>query len=1444
MNAIVPLNIAAIRVNQNDNDKVVGNFQGKTTMFEKMPYNDGKGTYTNSASTGDKIFRQLGTTANGTPLYSPLNQLGTGIHLHWELPDYFKKGTQTDESSSFVFPHAPNRWLVTRYLSVYNQQTSAYDAVTNTSWIVESDYVSTSLPDSTRPSITVPLPATPSPGQQPYMYMGRVVNFADWNPAGEQASNYLPYYNGIDNQQLYLTSIGFVGAYFGSYYPECCSVFGFWDNFSDVSDVYTAITTEASPIQFRASYQVVGWLDDATTDPLATITTQVTTQYNQYVASCVANNTTPVLTPVDFFNSITTQNLKWTFNLADISSTVNSDYQIETLNVPTQTLCAGTVQEVVWNMNSNLGTTYFLSSDNTNISVWSAPTEIAIGNSTEEALSALLKYDMGQTTNDQNVLDNYELLLDALQLGLLNNIEKTPNKLIELEEALHQSGFSSLAGGYVWMVVDVSTNDTTSAQDEEVTLPLEMAEQLYLLNAAQKAYDMGRGGLSIMRKQLFMDWVRYVKLYMGETTESYIPSSAMQNFIWTSSGGELNSVINYGNTVGLLQYTLDDVSQAVTGIVAPGSTISTSSLAYTVWTNYQTVIGAINDYNNANPTANVVLQCGKAPDFYMPSEPVVLMEGDMIEPPQRNGDGDTTYVRLSQELLSQLQFNYSSTNFTVNATDITGIPVLTTNVPAALETDVQTLAGEVFLITPMLASFVAATLAAQGGTNNPAAASASDFTTSLMYAQGGLSPLDITPSLGGVPTPPTTSLFATVYTTGYLPASNINIAVASPQALQVIFTNQTNNGWAPDNVGWNTQQLYTEFTSTRVDPFLPIFMIWNVSLNPLLWEGDTTNQLYSSTNLTDFFSLDPDGVDYLYNMNGSSAVGFTSPDSVDYGDDATMRSGATNVLSYQITNFITNNPNGPDNTVLQQIADLYSSRKILSQGLSSFNINQILSTFIPQIAVENLVAGGKDSITTKVAAAAKATLNDNWYDDAFSSLEPISSQLKAQGNFGPLRAGFMEILSIELVDVFGQRMDLTSGDTPGVLSCITSYAMSPQAADTANQGKIYLAPRIETPTRLWFQWLSAQHNSLVPGVTSDFVEMNSHPATSPICGWVIPNHLDNDLFFYDFDGTAIGTFGIEHANNPTVVYRTRAGNLANATSSLAADIGEPGSPTVNEHLANYMWYLNGQPAAFLEDMMTAIQNASNYVNPSNYSQNVSLSVLIGSPLALTRAVIGMETIGNLLPLSQADTGATSPFPEDVNNGRCDYTARMPYSSANLGSVLFPVRMGDLANLDDGLVGYLFEGTGSNPYTGQNFYTSAAEAQWTNGVEQPGVTTLEVTLNETPISLTMLIDPRAAVHATTGVLGVNEISIPADQYAAIMNSLAVNFITRPMLQMASGLVVPLPQENGFSWSWITPGATAATDLQPNAGSQSPAYGYTPQTLLEGWLALNPDNTSGS
>jgi hypothetical protein len=357
------------------------------------------------------------------------------------------------------------------------------------------------------------------------------------------------------------------------------------------------------------------------------------------------------------------------------------------------------------------------------------------------------------------------------------------------------------------------------------------------------------------------------------------------------------------------------------------------------------------------------------------------------------------------------------------------------------------------------------------------------------------------------------------------------------------------------------------------------------------------------------------------------------------------------------------------------------------------------------------------------------------------------------------------------------------------------------------------------------------HDNQVTGVSSDFVETNSHPATTPVCGWIMPNHLEDSLFFYDSNGAAIGSFGIEHGE---LKYRTRAGNVNNPQDLLIDDIGPKGAPIVNPHVADFMWYVDGKDAAFLLDLMTTIENSDKFINPANFAQDASLAVFIGRPLALTRAVIGLETSGNLIPISQADTSPNDPFPQDVKNNRFRYTDRQQASSAKLFDIQIPLRLGDLANIDDGLVGYLIERAGPDPY--DTFFSPAAPIAGGHGIVRPTPDTIELTLNATPIVVTLLIDPRAPVHATTGILPVQTRQIPPNQYAQTVDSLAVTFFTHPMLTLKERLVVPLPQEAGYQWSWITPGHATPLSLQSNAANEFAVFGYSPQSLLEGWLRL--------
>jgi hypothetical protein len=1403
MTAIVPMNIAAIRVSANDQTNRVGQFKGRTAVFERMPH----GASAKVASTGDVVVQPIDSND------SPPNPLGLGIHVHWELPDCFRRGAQPSQGGDVVFPQAPNRWLVIRYLSVFDPGSKTYGAVTTKSWVVESDFVAPQITADAdgvmRPTVSVPLPANPQPGDQPFSFMGRVRNYEDWNPASEDPQNYLPAFKGPDQKPLYLTSIGFVGPSFSAYYPECCSVFGFWDHFKDAPSVFQAISGNM-PIQFRVSYQVTGWINEASSDPLADINSLVIEKYNQYVSQCETEKVDVVQTPADVFASTAIQEFRWTFQKNDIAFTLKSDKTLDTLNVPTQTLCSGITQQIVWNMLSSPQTQFFLNNPANKAApaIWTDTVELAVGNTTIEALSALLKQDLGNTDNDED-LQNYEYLLDALQLGLLHDLETQGNSLITLEESCHSKAFSQLSGGTLWIVEPKQSADSKNQDaDQEVTLPLPLAEHLSLLNQAQKNYDQGRAALDVRRKQLFMDWIRYVKIFVSGEVDPNVPLNALTNFLLTSNSGELNAVINFGKSVGILLYLQDKVTAEVVDIKQPAAM---DSFAGAVWTQHQATQTAL------APFPDWQLRTVPAPPFWAPTDPVLVMEGSRLEPVRRNGSGPNLSVRLSGELLTSLTLKSGNNSFVVATSEISGMPIITDVTP--LKTCVEELIGEAYLLVPMLAGAVANALKSQGGDSNPAVLSFDDLVASLNFAQGGLSPLEDTPSAG---------LFALVHATAQPVPANPTQTVSAPLALSVTFSNNTANGFAPDAVAWNTQTALPEFDANRFDPFLPVFLLWSAQLDPLTRESGSD---YSPNNLTDFFVLDADAIDYQYKL----PAGFTTNAPVSYRGSITLSKTTTFSLTNQIDRYVADFPSDTEtDAALATAKTIYQSRKFISQGLGGFSLKQTLRSPIPKITVEDLVKGPRDTITTSLNKAAVADPDDDWYDFGFNSEAPIATGLLPQLNFGPLRSGFAEILTLEIVDVFGQRMTLSSSvkNPDGSLQTIVANGLKPASGDTVNQGKIFLPPRLLMPTRMAFNWLSATHDNQVGGITSDFVEMNSHPATSPVCGWLMPNHLDNSLFFYDANGNAIGSFGVEHGD---LKYRTRAGNAANPRDVLDLDIGpETGPPIINAHLAKFMWYVEGNDASFLMDLMTTIENSDKFINPANFAQDASLAVLIGRPLALTRALLGLETAGNQLPLSQADTSPNDPFPQDVSNNRFDYPARQQVSSAQIDGVKFPLRLGDLSNIDDGLVGFLIEIAGTDPY--DIFYSPAAPDQGAHRVIRPEPDEIETTLNTAPIVVTMLMDPRAPVHATSGILPVAARQIPPDQYAATMRSLAVNFFTHPVLSLRDRLLIPLPQESGYQWSWINPGQSTPLPLQPRAANEVAVFGYSPQVILEGWLKL--------
>ncbi|HEU5091173.1 MAG TPA: hypothetical protein VFT30_00720, partial [Nitrospira sp.] len=71
----------------------------------------------------------------------------------------------------------------------------------------------------------------------------------------------------------------------------------------------------------------------------------------------------------------------------------------------------------------------------------------------------------------------------------------------------------------------------------------------------------------------------------------------------------------------------------------------------------------------------------------------------------------------------------------------------------------------------------------------------------------------------------------------------------------------------------------------------------------------------------------------------------------------------------------------------------------------------------------------------------------------------------------------------------------------------------------------------------------------------------------------------------------------------------------------------------------------------------------------------------------------------------------------------------------------------------------------------------------------------------PQILSLLIDPRGSVHATSGIVPVKAINIPPDQYGAALQSIEITFLNAPIITDAGKIHLPLPEEAGYQWSWL-------------------------------------------
>ncbi|MGI8331308.1 hypothetical protein ACRYCC_15185 [Actinomadura scrupuli] len=391
-------------------------------------------------------------------------------------------------------------------------------------------------------------------------------------------------------------------------------------------------------------------------------------------------------------------------------------------------------------------------------------------------------------------------------------------------------------------------------------------------------------------------------------------------------------------------------------------------------------------------------------------------------------------------------------------------------------------------------------------------------------------------------------------------------------------------------------------------------------------------------------------------------------------------------------------------------------------------------------------------------------------------------------DFNPIRAGALRLLRLRIVDSFGSTLDVN----------VDRIHTTTQLRVPGHPDWVAMPPRLAQPARLSFTWLDAEH---------DVQQMNGLPDTSPICGWLVPNNLDDSLAVYAADGSAVGAlYALADLDGPgTAQWREPPGAPATPVEAIA-----------NRHLRAVVQRLRDDGPTALGTLLGDLDDALQAIEPEDYAQHRGRAVLMGRPIAVVRAELTLELMG--WPAVHQDWNV---FRQDMRRASRE-TNRFPL-------VRFPIRIGEHEQLNDAVLGFWVEDSAQR--LGPTFHS-------VQGARDPIMQAIDLP----PQFLTMLVDPRGEVHATSGVLPCRSLRIPAELFRDALRGMAVGFFTAPVLTDADHVALPLPNEPGFTWSWQE--ATRTGWLEQAEPPQPDARIPVRPTLREGWSTLRPAPEQGN
>ncbi|MFF2127098.1 hypothetical protein ACFVW1_17155 [Streptomyces olivochromogenes] len=409
-------------------------------------------------------------------------------------------------------------------------------------------------------------------------------------------------------------------------------------------------------------------------------------------------------------------------------------------------------------------------------------------------------------------------------------------------------------------------------------------------------------------------------------------------------------------------------------------------------------------------------------------------------------------------------------------------------------------------------------------------------------------------------------------------------------------------------------------------------------------------------------------------------------------------------------------------------------------------------------------------------------------------------------DFQELRSGQLEFTGLAVVDRFGRAVNLIDNPRHFDYARPVTFVPDEQVGEIEPDRFAQLGPRLLQPGRLAFHF--------VDGHTGQEVDITA--GANPVCAWLIHNRLDRSIACYGPTGAALGDIRV----------------VVGASGEREVDWNPlPRSPVltledladISRHAHGFLAGVRRQGLAGFDALREYLDDALAVVDPDG-PDDTSLACFFGRPLALVRAELGLELSG--------------PARKDVH-----WKTIFDQPDPRLKGYQWQVRLGEAAQLDDGLIGYVR----GDDYDHIETILETGEDGYLRSIDKGQ--RLKLSFDGPRAQVTLLLDARASVHATSEILPVGEVFVPQEFTDEAVAAMAVAFRAGPLLapveQGASGpdtVLVPHPASATGTWSW----AERDADAWPSSPMSAPDPAVWPQgarpRIRSGFMVL--DDAAGA